>query len=101
VVKDLLWHRKLHLELSFFFNAITAPITLHCDNQGAIVLSKDSTFHMRTKHIDTHFHFVREIVNNNILSIPYISTDEMITNIFTKALARFKFNKFRSLLGIS
>ena len=76
------------------------PIPLFCDNQGAIVLSKDSTFHMRTKHIDTRFHFVRETVNNDILSISYCPTDEMIADILTKALARFKFAKFHSLLGI-
>jgi hypothetical protein len=100
VVKDLLWHRKLHNELSPFFDSITTPIPLFCDNQGAIILSKDSTFHMRTKHIDTHFHFVRETVNNNILSISYCPTDEMIADILTKSLARFKFEKFHSLLGI-
>ncbi len=98
--KELLWHRKLHSELSPFFNPITNSIPLFCDNQGAIVLSKDSTFHMRTKHIDTRFHFVREVVNNDILSISYCPTDEMIADIFTKPLARFKFEKFRSLLGI-
>lgn len=64
IVKDSLWHRKLHSELSPFFTDPTiTPIPLFCDNQGAIVLSKDSTFHMRMKHIDTHFHFVREVIN--------------------------------------
>lgn len=102
IVKDLLWHRKLHSELSPFFNfSTTNPITLFCDNQGAIILSKDSTFHMRTKHIDTRFHFVREIINNNILSISYCPTDEMVADIFTKALSRFKFENFRTLLGIA
>ena len=102
VVKDLLWHRKLHSELSpFFTNPTTIPTPLFCDNQGAIVLSKDSTFHMRTKHIDTCFHFVHEIINNNILSISYCPTDEMIADIFTKALSCFKFEKFCTLLNIS
>ena len=87
VMKDLLWHRKLHSELSPFFTfSTTNPITLFCDNQGTIILSKDSTFHMRTKHIDTHFYFVCEIINN-ILSISYCPTDEMIADIFTKALS--------------
>ena len=100
VMKDLLWHHKLHNELSPFLGPITMSIPLFCDNQGTIILSKDSTFHMCTKHIDTHFHFVRETVNNNILSISYCPTNEMITDILTKALACFKFAKFHSLLGI-
>ena len=28
------------------------PLTISCDNQGAIALAKDSKFHVRTKHID-------------------------------------------------
>src|SRR6266850_5187943 len=100
VVKDILWHRKLHLEFLFFFSPIDSPISLLCDNQGAITLSKNSVFHMRTKHIDTRFHFVRFHVNHSILSISYCPTDEMIADIFTKPLARFKFEHFRSLLNL-
>eukprot|EP00253_Pinus_taeda_P016368 PITA_16368 len=38
--------------------------TIYCDNNSAIALSKNSVFHKRTKHIDTKFHFIRELVNN-------------------------------------
>eukprot|EP00253_Pinus_taeda_P005804 PITA_05804 len=38
--------------------------TIYCDNSSAIALSKNSVFHKRTKHIDTEFHFIRELVNN-------------------------------------
>eukprot|EP00253_Pinus_taeda_P007670 PITA_07670 len=38
--------------------------TIHCDNSSAIALSKNSVFHKRTKHIDTKFHFIRELANN-------------------------------------
>ena len=55
---------------------------------------------MHMKHINTCFHFVREVINNNILSISYCPTDEMIADIFTKALSCFKFEKFCTLLNI-
>eukprot|EP00253_Pinus_taeda_P027099 PITA_27099 len=38
--------------------------TIYCDNSSAIALSKNSVFDKRTKHIDTKFHFIRELVNN-------------------------------------
>eukprot|EP00253_Pinus_taeda_P023909 PITA_23909 len=38
--------------------------TIYCDNSSAIALSKNSVFHKRTKHINTKFHFIRELVNN-------------------------------------
>ena len=38
--------------------------TIYCDNSSTIALSKNSVFHKRTKHIDTKFHFICELVNN-------------------------------------
>jgi hypothetical protein len=96
--KELIWIRKLFSEL---FHPMDDPTTLCCDNQGAIRLSKDSTFHARTKHIDIHFHFIRQVVELKQGLIKYVPTDDMIADIFTKSLARVKFVRFRSLLGLS
>ena len=38
--------------------------TIYSDNSSAIALSKNSSFHKRTNHIDAKFHFIRELVNN-------------------------------------
>jgi len=97
--KDIIWIHKLLTEFSSIF-PFTLPTTLFCDNQGAIRLSKDSTFHGRTKHIDVHFHFIRQTVSQNHLTLTYCPTDNMIADTFTKSLARFKFEKFRKLLGV-
>jgi hypothetical protein len=32
----------------------TQPLTIYCDNQGTITLSKDNKFHVRMKHIDIY-----------------------------------------------
>jgi hypothetical protein len=40
----------------------TSCITLFCDCQSAISLTKDQMFHERTKHIDIKYHYTREIV---------------------------------------
>ena len=97
--KEIIWIHKLLTDFSSIFT-FTLPTTLHCDNQGAIRLSKDSTFHGRTKHIDVHFHFVRQTVSQNHIAISYCPMDDMIADTFTKPLARFKFEKFRKLLGV-
>jgi hypothetical protein len=97
--KDIIWSHKLLTEFSPIFS-LKLPTTLYCDNQGAIRLSKDSTFHGRTKHIDVHFHFIRQSVSQGHISLTYCPTDDMIADTFTKPLARFKFEKFRALLGV-
>ena len=69
-------------------------------NQGAIALVKDNKFHLRTKHIDLRFHFVREAVEDNKITITYIPTEENVADIFTKALTRPKFEAFIERLGL-
>ena len=98
--KDIIWLQKL---LSKFLPVIpfyTDIPFLFCDNQGAIRLSSDSTFHARTKHIDVYFHFIHQTISQGYLSLHYIPTNDMIADIFTKSLAFNKFTKFRSLLGL-
>lgn len=95
--KELIWLRRIFSEL---IRPITEPTILCCDNQSAIRLSKDATFHARTKHIDVHFHFIRQVVKLEYADIRYISTNDNIADIFTKSLANVKFSRFRYLLNI-
>ena len=76
------------------------PIVVNCNNQGAIVLAKDSKFHSCTKHINLHYHFMREVVEDGRLSMNYIPTNENVLDIFTKALAHPKFVHFVEMLGL-
>jgi hypothetical protein len=41
------------------------------DNQSAIALSKNPVFHDRSKHIDVHYHYIRECVDENRIVISY------------------------------
>ena len=42
-------------------------IEIFCYSQSAICLAKNLVHHGRTKHINVRYHFVREIVEGNIL----------------------------------
>eukprot|EP00253_Pinus_taeda_P019941 PITA_19941 len=50
--------------------------TIYCDNSSAIALSKNSVFHKQTKHIDTKFHYIIELVNNEEIVLQHCSTQE-------------------------
>ena len=39
------------------------PITLYCDNSGAVANSKEPRSHKRGKHIEQRYHMLREIVH--------------------------------------
>jgi hypothetical protein len=66
----------------------------------SIALAKDNKFHARTKHIDLRYHFIREVVEHGKIKVKYIPTDDNVSNIFTKALPRPKFQQMVKLLGL-
>jgi hypothetical protein len=76
------------------------PTILYCDNQGAIKLSTNPVFHARTKHIDIHFHFIRQTITGRDLQLVYCPTDYMVADIMTKPLGRVKFVEFRKSMGV-
>eukprot|EP00253_Pinus_taeda_P010962 PITA_10962 len=59
---------------------------IFCDNSSAIALSKNSVFHKRKKHIDTRFHYIRELVNNGEIVLEHCRTQEQVADILTKPL---------------
>ena len=75
------------------------PTTFLCDNNSAIMLSKNHVFHKKTKNIDTRYHFIRELVTNKEICLEFCRSKEKIADIFTKALARDAFQHLPSSLG--
>jgi hypothetical protein len=74
---------------------------LWCDNLGATYLSANPVFHVRTKHIEIDYHFVRERVAHNRLAIRFISTKDQIADGFTKALPVKSLDEFKRNLNLS
>ena len=91
-----MWLRKL---LARLFKCELEATVVHCDNQSGIRLSKNPVFHDRSKHIDIRYHFLRGCVKRETIRLEYIQTDEQVVDIFTKALCRQRFVKFRDKLG--
>ncbi|PIL25727.1 hypothetical protein GSI_11477 [Ganoderma sinense ZZ0214-1] len=97
--KEAIWLRYvladvLHPELSSF------PVRLCSDNRSAIALAKDNAFHPRTKHIDIRYHFIREAVDNHNVALEYRRTEDMPTDLFTKALPHAKLEHLSRLFGL-
>ena len=75
---------------------LDGPIRLQGDNHGAIKLAQNPITHNRSKHIDIRHHFVRDLVEREVIQLQYIPTDQNIADILTKVLGHPKFNQFRS-----
>ena len=74
---------------------LDGPVLLQDGNQGAIKLAQNPITHSRSKHIEIIHHFVRELVEREVIQLRYKPTDQNILDILTKALGRLKFNQLR------
>lgn len=95
--KHFVWLRRLFTELGA---QQPSPSALFIDNQSAMSLALDDQFHARTKHIDIRYHYIRELVNTDIMSLVYCPTREMLADIMTKGLARPLHDYHRLDLGL-
>ncbi|KAM2686201.1 hypothetical protein EV2_009117 [Malus domestica] len=77
------------------YQLVDYPVPLYCDNQSAIRLAENPIFHARTKHVEVHYHFIREKVLQEEIEMRQINTDEQVANLFTKGLSTGKFEKIR------
>lgn len=71
-----------------------------CDNRSVISLTKNPTMHLRTKHMNIHFHFIRGLVTDGKILLKYCKTKDQLADILTNRLPINKFKYFRSMLGV-
>ena len=72
--------------------------SLSCDNQGAIVLSKNPTKHSKAKHIDIRYHFVRECHTKGLLELKYIPSNDNFVDIFSKPPKKYLLENFMTFI---
>ena len=94
---EALWLRTWLAEV---FNKKT-PVVIYCDNQSAIALTKNDTFHQRTKHIDIRYHFIRQHVRDCRIIVKWVETTKQQADILTKRLATTQFNILRDQLMVT
>jgi len=83
--REAKWFRQLLIELGYFTND-KPHITIYMDSTTAKSLALNPISGGRSKHFEIQYHWLRELVVNNEVSIEYINTDTNISDIMTKAL---------------
>ena len=74
--------------------------TIFYYNLSIIQLAKNPVFHALTKHIEVHYHFVRERVISGEVELLYVTTNRQTVDIFIKPLGLYKLQQFSSALGL-
>ena len=81
---EMMWIKSLLVELRF---GVELSMSTHCDNQAAIFITNNPTFHQHTKHIEVDCHYVKDLVMKGVISTSYTQSSEQLADIFTKGLS--------------
>ena len=84
--KELIWLKRLMEELG----KVQEDTKLWSDSQSAIHLTKNSTFHSRTKHIKLRYHFIKKALEDGSVSLGKIHTFQNPADMFTKVVTKEK-----------
>ncbi|KAL0726856.1 hypothetical protein Bca4012_022949 [Brassica carinata] len=95
-VKEAIWLKGLLED----FGVKQGPISIWCDSQSAICLSKNNVFHERTKHVAKRYHFIRDIIEDKVVDVLKIHTSRNPADILTKVVPVSKFNAALEMLKV-
>lgn len=72
---------------------LTLPITVICDNVGAIFIANNPKNNGQTKHISVKYHFIRDYVVDGIVQINFVGSEENLADPFTKNVGQDSYIK--------
>ncbi|GJY55064.1 retrotransposon protein, putative, ty1-copia subclass [Tanacetum coccineum] len=76
------------------------PISMYCDNTGAIAIAKDDGVTKGARHFRAKVHYLRETIKMGDVKIEKIDTDDNLADPFTKALAFPKHSELTRNIGL-
>lgn len=95
--KEFLWIIRLLEDCGI---EVIKPVLVYEDNQSCIKLISNDKYSARTKHIDVKYNIIKDLKSKGVCEIVYCKTEEMAADIFTKPLAKPRFEFLKTFLNI-
>jgi hypothetical protein len=95
--KEVVWLQRLCSGIGL----VQQVVRLDCDSQSAIFLAKNPTYHLKTKHIDVQYHFVRDMVEEKKVLLEKVDTLKNVADSLTKSMSTENFSWCRVTMGIA
>jgi hypothetical protein len=80
---------------------VKQPVPVNEDNQAAVSYATNAKNQSKVKHMDVKHCYIRDEAKKGRIEVKYCSTDEMIADMFTKALPAGQFEFLRQKLGMT
>ena len=94
---QLLWMKKLLHDYGIYQDTMY----VFYDNTSAINLSKNPVQHLKSKHIEIRYHFIRDLVEEKIVCLEFINTTNQKADVFTKPLDGPRFESLHKTIDFS
>nr|GFA02975.1 retrovirus-related Pol polyprotein from transposon TNT 1-94 [Tanacetum cinerariifolium] len=97
--KEAVWVRK------FIYGprvvpTIEEPISMYCDNTGAITIANESGITKGARHFRAKVHYLREVIEFGDIKLEKVHTDDNLADPVTKALAFPKHSEHTKNIGM-
>jgi hypothetical protein len=73
--------------LPLYTNSVR-PVCIHRDYQAAITRAKSKIYNVKSQHIRLRHNIVRQLIENGIMSLDFVSSERNMPDPLTKPLAR-------------
>ncbi|CAN0915054.1 Retrovirus-related Pol polyprotein from transposon TNT 1-94, partial [Linum grandiflorum] len=80
--KEMLWLKRFLQELGLK----QSEYVVFCDSQSAMDLSRNTMYHSRTKHIDVRYHWLRDVIEEQMMKLKKVHTDKNCADVLTKVV---------------
>jgi hypothetical protein len=96
--QEAYWLRNLFSKLGFTQKLLTI---IFSNNKGLIAISKNPQFHKQAKHIGTQFHSVKEQVQDEVITIESIRSQQQTADMLTKPFPQLKHRQYVGEIGLA
>jgi ribonuclease HI len=96
-VREAQWLIQLHKDVT---GEDATPVSIFSDSNGALKTIQSGISTAKTKHINIQYHNSRDLQAQGIVNFSYISTNDNLADIMTKALSTDKHRFFTNGIGI-
>ena len=93
--KEVIWLRKMFEDMGC---VIQGPTVMFEDNNSCIAQTENPLHHKRTKHIDVSYHFTRQMVEEDLVVLEKVGTEDQVADMLTKPLCKALFHKHLEML---
>ncbi|XP_059223059.1 uncharacterized protein LOC131996888 [Stomoxys calcitrans] len=76
------------------------PIKIHTDSQSAQKMAEFGSHHSRTKHIHYKYHYIKDTIQNGVVELRYLPTQDMLADVLTKPVPKPKHIYCSNNMGI-